>query len=81
MNLTGNGVLDLKMICGASVVKSPISYGYENDLFELAILKWKNDTHIIAYDTEISSDVIGNLTRYEVMELLRRIKDLEKKGD
>lgn len=69
------------MICGASVVKSPISYGYENDLFELAILKWENDTHIITYDTEITDNVIGDLTRYEVMGLLRRIKDLEKKGD
>ena len=80
--MTGNGVLDLKMIYGASVIKNPISYGYEEDLFELAVLEWDEEgERYMCYDTEITSDVIGRLTRYEVMGLLRRIKDLEEKGD
>lgn len=63
---------------GASVIKHIGSYGWENDLFELAVLiKVTDDNYVLCYSTEITDDVIGNLTNEEVLELLERIKNLE----
>ena len=60
---------------GASVIKHQHSYGSEEDLFELAILY--NDR--VVYDTEIASDVIGYLNNDEVIDLLKQIKELERR--
>lgn len=62
---------------GASVIKHPGSYGYFEDLFELAVLKFRNKTDwSLCCDTEITNDVIGYLTNKEVLDLLERIKNL-----
>lgn len=61
---------------GASVIKHKFSYGYEDDLFELAVLYFEDDKPYITYSTPITNDVIGNLTNEEVIELLERIKNL-----
>ena len=58
---------------GASVIKHDYSYGGSLDLFELAVL---NEYDKITYDTEITDDVIGDLTNEEVLILLERIKQL-----
>lgn len=60
---------------GASVIKNPGSYGVEDDLWELAVLK---DGHI-NYDTPITGDVEGYLTDEKVNELLRKIEQLPAK--
>lgn len=60
---------------GASVIKNPGSYGIEDDLWELAVLK---DGHI-NYDTPITGDVVGSLTDEEVNYLLRKIEQLPAK--
>lgn len=57
---------------GASVIKHFASYGNEQDLFELAVLKDGN----LCYTTPITNDVIGYLNNDEVLELLERIKSL-----
>lgn len=57
---------------GASVVKHPYSYGYNQDLWELAILK--NDE--ICYDTPLAEDVIGYLSDEAVNDLLNQIRSL-----
>ena len=79
---------------GASVVKcndTISSYGVEEDLWELALLKevendypessiaYEDDMHTleIAYEPIVSFDVIGYMTDAEVNEILERIK----KGD
>ena len=64
---------------GASVIKHTFSYGFENDLFELAILEWDGDNHQITYDTGISNDVIGYLTNDKVMDYLYQIKGLRRR--
>lgn len=64
---------------GASVIKHFGSYGYEEDLFELAVIifKDKDDKHgCLCYNTPITNDVIGNLTNDEVLKLLEKIKNL-----
>jgi len=61
---------------GASVIRGRYSYGGPK-LFELAVLK--NDN--LCYDTEITNDVIGHLTRAEVQKLLAQIASLEAPGE
>jgi len=62
---------------GASVIKHYGSYGYEEDLFELAVLFFddKGQSHL-TYNTPITNDVVGYLTNDKVLELLEQIKNL-----
>lgn len=62
---------------GASVIKHHGSYGYEDDLFELAVLFFDEDgvCHL-SYNTPITNDVIGFLTNDEVLGLLKQIREL-----
>lgn len=60
---------------GASVVSHSYSYGGEKGLYELAVL---DEYGNLDYTTPITNDVIGWLTWEEVIELLRKIKELEK---
>lgn len=62
---------------GASVIKHYGSYGYEKDLFELAVLIYDGDKFDLCYNTPITDDVIGYLTNDEVLELLEKIKNLK----
>ena len=63
---------------GASVVKHFGSYGHEDDLWELAVIKFDAETGEwnLTYDTEITDDVIGCQTDEEIRDLLKRIKEL-----
>ena len=70
---------------GASVVKFTIgglpgSYGAEDGLWELAVVKWTSDkTYELDYTTGIIEDVLGRLTEADVESTLQQIKNL--KGD
>jgi hypothetical protein len=61
---------------GISVVKFKYSYGYEEGLYESAVLKGTEENWHICYDTPITSDVLGHQTVEEVEELLQQIKNL-----
>lgn len=62
---------------GASVIKHSGSYGHEADLWELAVVKFNDDGDWdLCYSTQITDDVIGHLTDDEVVDLLRRIREL-----
>lgn len=65
---------------GASVVCDSFSYGGEEGLKELGVIKFKenSDNWSLTYDTPITSDVIGHLTDDDVDALLDRIADLPK---
>ena len=58
---------------GASVVKSPYSYGGNQGLYELAIIK----DDAICYDTPITDDVLGYLTEDQVSDYLCQIQELK----
>lgn len=62
---------------GASVIKFPGSYGYENDLWELALLSNCNsDGHWdLEYTKLVNDDVLGNLTDNEVNKVLKFISE------
>lgn len=64
---------------GASVIQGYGSYGVEDKLYELAVLKadgadpkgWD-----ICYDSGITEDVIGHMTEEEVTDILQQIEAL-----
>jgi len=57
---------------GASVIRSPYSYGGNRDLYELAVTKDNN----LCYDTPITDDVLGYLTEDDVTKYLGQIQNL-----
>lgn len=63
---------------GASIVCHPGSYGFEDGLYELAVIKWKNDKFHLTYDTPITDDVLGFLEPEDVIKICKKIKALEK---
>ena len=54
---------------GASIIKCFGSYGVEEDLWEVAVLKGGE----LCYDTPITDDVIGWLTEEEVIAICDQI--------
>jgi hypothetical protein len=54
------------------------SYGVNEGLWELAVIKFIKNGYTLCYDTEITSDVIGYLTEKKVEEYLRKIKMLKE---
>lgn len=77
-NNPGQWVFKFENNYGASVVKHFGSYGYEDNLFELAVIYFEDDEKFhISYDTPITDDVIGFLNNEDVMKLLEKIKNLE----
>lgn len=64
---------------GASVIINPYSYGWDEGLWELAVIKWQGKDFHLCYDTPITDDVERYLTPEEVLELLDEIKELSMK--
>lgn len=58
---------------GASVVKTPYTYGGRDGLYELAVLDSNGD---LTYDTPVTNDVEGYLSEEDVTELLQKIESL-----
>ena len=62
---------------GASVVKGEHTYGGDEGLWELAVIKFKTDGEfVLDYSTPITEDVEGHLTDDAVEELLAKIEAL-----
>lgn len=58
---------------GASVVKTPYTYGGDKGLYELAVLD-KNGN--LTYDTPVTNDVIGYLRPEDVTDVMEKIQKL-----
>lgn len=61
---------------GASVVQFRGSYGFEQGLYELGVIKFEGDDWCLTYDTPITDDVIGHLSPEEVEATLDQIAEL-----
>ena len=61
----------------ASIVQSPMSYGGNVGLYELAVMDQEEN---ILYDTPITNDVLGWLTVKEVNTVIAEIEKLPKRG-
>ena len=59
---------------GASVIRHQYSYGSQYGLWELAVLDKNGD---LCYDTEVTNDVMGNLTEEKVLDVLFHIYSLK----
>ena len=57
---------------GASIIKRWGSYGVENDNFEVAVVLDGQ----LNYDTPITDDVLANVEEDELIDILKRIKNL-----
>ena len=62
---------------GASIVRFEGSYGYRRKLWEVAVLIGNEEKYDLCYDTEITDDVIGELTVGEVIKIANNISKLE----
>ena len=62
---------------GASVVKFRGSYGYEQDLWELAVIYFDGDKYEPSYSTPITRGVLGHLTDEDVVDALEKISQLK----
>lgn len=62
---------------GASVIKGYGSYGNDEGLYELAVIKGGSENWDICYDSGITEDVEGHLTPEAVTYYLQRIKSLK----
>ena len=62
---------------GASVVRHPYSYGFDENLWELAVIKFESDTDwSLCYLTPLTNDVLGHQTEEQITELLNQIEQL-----
>lgn len=62
---------------GASVVKGEHTYGGEEGLWELAVVRFKTDgDYSLDYTTPVTEDVEGHLSDDAVEELLNKIEAL-----
>jgi hypothetical protein len=57
---------------GVSVVKFNGSYGFNRDLWEVAIL-YKD---ALTYNTDITDDVLGYQTDQDVTDVMKKVQDL-----
>ena len=58
---------------GASVVKTPYTYGGDRGLYELAVLDSEGN---LTYATSVTNDVIGYLRPEDVTDVLAKIQQL-----
>jgi hypothetical protein len=58
---------------GASIVKTPYTYGGDSGKYELAVLD--NDGNL-TYDTPVTDDVIGYLSPTQVTDVMKQIQKL-----
>ncbi|QQV91005.1 hypothetical protein Freya3_68 [Polaribacter phage Freya_3] len=71
----GNGlqaVMNFDNDYGVSVVKFNGSYGYNSDLWEVAIL-YKD---ALTYNTDITDDVLGYQTNQDVTDVMEKVQKL-----
>ncbi len=59
-----------------SIISHRYSYGGNEGLFEIAVLKGDQKDHQLCYDTKITNDVIGRLTEKQVNNYVLKISKL-----
>lgn len=62
---------------GASVIQHKWSYGGQEGLFEIAVLKGNKNNYDICYGTYITDDVLGYQDNKDVENVLKKISELE----
>lgn len=52
------------------------SYGAEDGLYELAVIKGSAENWKITYSTDITDDVVGSLTESDVSDIMVKVQEL-----
>jgi hypothetical protein len=61
---------------GVSVVRFPGSYGFADDLYEVAVLKGVSEKWEICYDTPVTDDVLGHRDEQDIENIMEEIQAL-----
>lgn len=61
---------------GVSVVRFPGSYGYEDDLYEVAVIKGNDNDFELCYDTPVTDDVMGHRDECDVVIIMEEVQAL-----
>jgi hypothetical protein len=63
---------------GVSVVRFPGSYGFQDGLYEVAIIKVTDDEDgfELCYDTPITDDVLGHRDETDIENILEEVQSL-----
>jgi hypothetical protein len=61
---------------GVSVVRFPGSYGYEDGLYEVAVLKGTVDDYELCYDTDVTDDILGHRDEIDVENIMEEVETL-----
>jgi hypothetical protein len=61
---------------GVSVVRFPGSYGYEDGLYEVAVLTGTVDNYDLCYDTDVADDILGHRDEIDVENIMEEVEML-----
>jgi hypothetical protein len=61
---------------GVSVVRFPGSYGYEQDLYEVAVIQGNEDDYELCYDTSVTDDIMGHRDERDVEIIMEEVATL-----
>ena len=62
---------------GLSVVSHSFSYGHEDELFEIGILKFHPDgTYELTYETPITGDILGHQSKEDLINVIEQAINL-----
>jgi hypothetical protein len=61
---------------GVSVVRFPGSYGYQEGLYEVAVLKGSKENYELCYDTSVADDVMGHRDERDVEIIMEEVEAL-----
>ena len=64
---------------GVSVVRFDGSYGYEQGLYEVAVIEVRGDGWRLTYDTPVTDDVIGHCREEDVTGIMKQVSALPAK--
>jgi hypothetical protein len=61
---------------GVSVVRFPGSYGYQEGLYEVAVIQGTEDDYELCYDTPIADDIMGHRDERAVEIIMEEVQSL-----
>jgi len=61
---------------GVSVVRFPGSYGFNEGLYEVAVIKGDADKYDLCYDTPVTDDVMGHRDEQDVENIMEEVQAL-----
>ena len=61
---------------GVVVGRYPGSYGYEQGLYEVAVVKGDEEYNELCYDTPIADDVMGNRDEQDIENIMEEVAAL-----